>query len=347
MKKDEADFFLISSPKNVFYLSGLASSNAYILLGQDQAFLLTDFRYMEAARNKAGLLFEVLDLARRNLPQAIEDILPAKAKIRLAFEGKHVSHFDYEKLSSSLPSGLSLFSAKDWIEGLRQIKDEEEISLIRQAQKIAEKALAETLNFIKAGRTEKEIRQILENFLYEFGADDLAFKTIVAAGKRGSLPHAVPTDEKIKAGDLITIDMGCKYQGYCSDMTRTFALTYLEESERKIYNIVLKAQTEAMKSIKAGQSCKEIDKISRDIIKDAGYADFFGHGLGHSLGIEVHEQPAFSPLSEDVLEENMIMTIEPGIYLPDSFGLRIEDLLVVKNQGLENLTDFKKELIIL
>lgn len=347
MLENELEYFLISNQRNVYYISGLSSSNAFILLGQDDAFLITDFRYIEAATNKAGDLFHIVDFARKSLAKVIEEILPAKLPLKIAFEGRDISFYDHQRMVNQLPSQMELHSVQGWIEDLRKIKDEAEINLIRKAQKISEKALEETLNFIEPGRTEREIKQILENFIHTFGAHGLAFPTIVAAGKNGSLPHAIPSDEKIEEGDFILIDMGCKYGGYCSDMTRTFALAHLEDYKRKIYNTVLKAQTEALKEIRPGIACKEIDKISRDIIKEAGYAEYFGHGLGHSLGLEVHEEPAFSPLSQDFLEENMMMTVEPGIYLPDSFGLRIEDLVLVTDQGLENLTEFKKELIIL
>lgn len=347
MLENELEYFLISNQRNVYYISGLSSSNAFILLGQEDAFLITDFRYIEAAENKSGDFFNIVDFARRSLAQVIEEILPAKAPLKIAFEARDMSYYDYQRLSNQLPSQMELEPVQGWIEDLRKIKDEAEISLIRKAQKITEKALEETMNFIELGRTEREIKQILENFLQTFGAHGLAFSTIVAAGKRGSLPHAIPSDEKIEEGDFILIDVGSKYGGYCSDMTRTFALGHLEDYKRKIYNTVLKAQTEAIKEIRAGAACKSIDKISRDIIKEAGYADYFGHGLGHSLGLEVHEEPAFSPLSKDSIEKNMLMTVEPGIYLPDSLGLRIEDLLLVTDQGFENLTEFKKELIIL
>ena len=347
MKEQNAESFLIKNQNNVFYLSGLKSSNAFIYIYKDEAYFLTDFRYLEAAEKELKGLFQIRDLERKNISHSINKITGSSAKVRMAFEINDVTYFEYKALTEELYNNIALLPSENWVENLRKIKDLEEISFIKEAQKISEKALREALNYIQPGVKEIKIKRIVENFMYDYGAEDLAFNTIVASGKRGSLPHAVPSDNTISEGDFVTIDMGCKYQGYCSDMTRTFAIRNVEENKRKIYNIVSKAQKAALEAVKAGVSAREIDKISRDIIEEAGYGQYFGHGLGHSLGIEVHEAPSFSPLSKDNIEENMVMTIEPGVYIPDSFGVRIEDLVVVKKDGLENLTEFEKDLIIL
>ncbi len=347
LSEEGLDCFLIKNPKNVFYLSGLKSSNAWILIYKNKAWFITDFRYIEIAKKELSDFFEIEDLDRKSISYTLNKIIGFNSDIKMGFETHNLTYFEYKSLSEELNKNIALHPTEEGVERFRRIKDYQEISFIKEAQKISERALTETMNFIQQGQEEKKIQRILEKYLFDFGAEDLAFKTIVAAGKRGSLPHAVPSNYKIKEGDFVTIDMGCKYFGYCSDMTRTFAVGNVEEYKRKIYNIVLKAQNVALKEIKAGKLTKDIDKISRDIIETEGFGQYFGHGLGHSLGIEVHEAPSFSPLSKDILEEDMVMTVEPGIYIPNSFGLRIEDLVVVKKDGIENLTEMKKDLIIL
>lgn len=347
MKKAETEAFLINNPKNIFYLSGLKSSNAYILIYKEEAYFFTDFRYIEEAEKKVKGLFGLIDLAGKSVAYWINKIIANNQEVKLSFESNFVTYFDYKSLLVDLNKNITLKPSENWIENFRKIKDSEEISFITKAQRIAEKALTETMNFIVIGEKEIRIKRILENYLYDFGAEDLAFATIVAAGERGSLPHGVPSDNKIKEGDFVTIDMGCKFSGYCSDMTRTFALGSVEEYKRKIYNTVLKAQEAALEEIKAGKATRDIDRISRKIIEDEGFGEHFGHGLGHSLGIQVHEAPSFSPSSKEVLEENMVMTVEPGIYIPDYCGVRIEDLVVIKKDGIVNLTKMEKDLTIL
>lgn len=347
MKKQNTDSFLIRNPKNVFYLSGFNSTNACIFIYKEELYFITDFRYIELAEKELQGLFTVLDFDKKSITNWINKIIGFQRDIKLAFESNYIRYFEYKSLSEDLNKNIILQPSENWVENLRQIKDSEELSFIEKAQKISEKALKETMNFIVPGEKEIRIKRILENYLYDFGAEELAFKTIVAAGKRGSLPHGFPSENEIKDGDFITIDMGCKFSGYCSDMTRTFASGNVEDYKRKIYNTVLKAQESALQEIKSGKKTRDIDKISRDIIEDAGFGKYFGHGLGHSLGIEVHETPNFSPLSQDILEENMVMTVEPGIYIPDDCGVRIEDLVIVKKDGIINLTKMNKDLIAL
>lgn len=347
MKNLNIESFLIRNPRNIFYLSALKTSNACIIINKEDAYFITDFRYLEVARKNLQGLFKVIDFAKRSIPQCINEIIGGHQTISLAFEADYITYFDYKYLEENINKNINLHSAENWVENLRKIKDEDEISFITKAQRISEKALTETMNFISVGEEEIKVKRILENYLYDFGAEELAFETIVAAGKRGSLPHAVPSSNKISEGDFVTIDMGCKFLGYCSDMTRTFAIGTVEEYKRKIYNTVLKAQEAALEEIKVGKTTGDIDQISRKIIDDAGFGQYFGHGLGHSLGIQVHESPNFSPSSKEILEENMVMTVEPGIYIPDCCGVRIEDLIVVKKEGIVNLTKMEKDLVIL
>ena len=345
MEQEQVEAFIINSPHNIFYLSGFKSSFGYIYITKEEALFLTDFRYIEPAKEQIADHLDVQETERRPIAESLRKFVSGQK--RLAFESNHTTFSDYQLLEKHLADLVELVPAKGWPEEDRKIKDSGEIASISIAQKIAEQALQETLNHIKPGVTEKKISRILENYLYDYGAEGLAFPIIVVSGSRASLPHGVPSDKEIAEGELITIDLGCKYQGYCSDMTRTFGIRTVEEDQRKIYNIVLEAQEKAITGVIAGKRAADLDKISRDHITEAGYGPYFGHGLGHSLGIEVHEAPSLSPSSEDLIKENMVITVEPGIYIPGLTGVRIEDLLVVKEFGHINLTAMTKELIIL
>ena len=347
METEGVEAFFIKKPENVFYLSGFSSSYAFILLYRREAFFLTDFRYRELAEKQLGSQFTLVELKKRSLSDALKTIFPEIPSLRMAFESQVLSYFEYKTLKGELPEGVRMVPSENWVEEPRQIKDQEEISLISQAQKIAERAYLETLNHVRAGRSEKEIARLLENYLLDFGAEGLAFPTIVVSGPRASLPHGQPTERILEPGDLVTLDMGCRFKGYCSDMTRTIGIGDIEQNKITIYNTVLEAQEAALSAIQAGVIARDIDAISRDHIREAGYGDYFGHGLGHSLGIEVHESPAFSPLCKEIIQENMVMTVEPGIYIPDFTGVRIEDLVVITKDGLVNLTSINKELQIL
>lgn len=237
--------------------------------------------------------------------------------------------------------------AQEAIQESRQVKDEKELSLIAKAEAIGDAAFSHILEMIRPGVTEAEIALELEFFMKRQGAAKLSFDTIVASGPNSSMPHAQVTDRKLQPGDFITMDFGCVYQGYCSDMTRTVALGKPSEEMRRIYEIVSEANCRAMEAVRAGVKCSFIDAAARDYIADMGYGEYFGHGLGHSVGLEIHEEPRFSPKCDVVTKENMVITDEPGIYLPGKFGVRIEDLLVVKEGGCECLSHSPKELIIL
>lgn len=345
MRTENADAFIIKNQNNLFYLSGFKSSFGYVYITQEEALFLTDFRYLEPAKDQIGDHLAVTEVERKPIAEGLRKFIGQHKT--LAFESNDVSYTEYESLQKHLSDLVEFIPAKGWVEEFRKIKEQPEIDQIAAAQKIAEKALAETLNFLKPGVAEKKIARIIENFLYDFGAEGLAFPTIVVSGQRASLPHGVPSEKEIAKGELVTIDLGCKYNGYCSDMTRTFAIGSIEEKQRKIYNVVLEAQKNAIAEIMAGKMAADIDQISRKYIAEAGYGSYFGHGLGHSLGIEVHEAPALSPSSEEMIKENMVVTVEPGIYIPGFTGVRIEDLLVVKENGYLNLTEMNKELIIL
>ena len=336
---------IIQNPVNRFYLSGFRSSAGMIVLTENKAVLLVDFRYFEKAK-KTVQNMEVL-LANNFFANAkemletenIKKILPETDFINLdsfermkkAFEGIEVSN------DNSLSQTIS---------SLRQIKSAEETKCIKKSQGITDNAFAHILNFIKAGVTEREVALELEFFMRKTGSEGVAFDTIAVSGKNSSLPHGVPTEKPLENGDFLTMDFGAVYNGYCSDMTRTVAVGYVTDEQQKVYDTVLKAQLSALKEIGPNKVCKEIDKIARDII-NAEYEGCFGHGLGHSVGLEIHENPALNTRDETLLKAGVIMTVEPGIYIPDKFGVRIEDMVLITDTSYENLTKSPKELIII
>lgn len=229
----------------------------------------------------------------------------------------------------------------------RMVKDEGELELIKKAEQIGDAAFSHIVNMIKPGVSEADIALELEFFMKRQGASGLSFDTIVASGPNSSMPHAQVTSRKIKRGDFVTMDFGCVYKGYCSDMTRTVAVGEPEEEMKQVYRIVLEANCRAMEGIRAGKRCDDIDALARDYIKECGYGEHFGHGLGHGVGLDIHEEPRFSPKCNVVTRQNMVITDEPGIYLPGRFGVRIEDLVVVKEDGYERLSHSEKELMVL
>lgn len=251
----------------------------------------------------------------------------------------------YLKLKDSL-TGCELIVSGDLINTPRMVKDETELGLIGRAEAIGDEAFEHILSIIKPGLTEREIALELEYYMKKKGASKLSFDTIVASGPNSSMPHAQVTDRIIEKGDFVTMDFGCVYKGYCSDMTRTVAVGNPTDEMRKVYQTVLDANLKAMDGIRAGVKCSDIDALARDYIKDNGYGGYFGHGLGHSVGLYIHEEPRFSPKCDTIMKENMVITDEPGIYLPGRFGVRIEDLVVVKENGYEVLSHSPKELII-
>lgn len=346
MEAQDIDSIFVSNLTNIYYLTGFRGSYGYFFLTRKNCYLLTDSRYVEQAKGQTEGI-EIVPIGPVSLNQTLKD-LACKDKARtVGFEGDHLRHNQYLDLLENAFKGLDFKNTSRLVEEIRQVKEEREIEYIRRAQRIAEKAFEETLDFVEVGRTEKEVKRFLENQMYLGGAEDLSFSTIVASGKRSAFPHATPSDKRIEKGDFLKIDFGCKYMGYCSDMTRTLFIKELSTRHEEVYNIVLEAQQEAIKSIRAGVSARKIDKISRDYIESKGYGKYFGHGLGHSLGIDIHEMPAFSPNSRDIIRENMVITVEPGIYIPDFGGVRIEDMIVVKTDGCLNLTNTSKELKII
>lgn len=338
----ELDAVLIVNGYNMRYISGFSGATGYLYISQHKAVILTDFRYIIRAQeeNKG---FEVLEVTER-YSKIIHSLVTDDKVKKIGFEAADTTYADYKKLEEELKEA-TFYSIGDLLSDLRNIKTIEELERIEKAAAIGDKAFFEMLHIIKPGMTELEIAAHLEYSMKRNGAEGLSFDTIVASGIHSSMPHAVPTTKKIEYGDFVTMDFGCIYQGYCSDMTRTIVIGKANDRQKKVYDIVLQAQLKALDFIKAGYQGKEIDKVARDIIYQAGYEGCFGHGLGHSLGLFIHEEPRLSPKEERIIQENMVETVEPGIYIKDFGGVRIEDLVVVTNGGCQNYTHSPKELI--
>ena len=331
---------------NRLYYTGFPSSAGTVIITKTKAFFLIDFRYYEKAKNTVKNMDVVLC---ERLYSQIYDILKEE-KIQTVFlETESISIARYNALKQSF-SDIEISDnpcAESFIKAQRSIKDKQELSLIKQAQEITDKSFSYILERIEAGRTEKEIALEMEFFMRKNGSDGIAFDIIAISGNNTSLPHGTPTDKIIEKGDFFTMDFGAKVGGYCSDMTRTVAVGNASEKQKFVYNTVLKAQTEALKAIKAGVVCKDIDAVARNLIYDSGFAGCFGHGLGHSVGLEIHESPAFNTRDESILQSGTVITVEPGIYIENEFGVRIEDMVYVTEDGIINLTKSPKELIIL
>lgn len=334
-----ADCFFISSPENLYYFSGFTGGEGALFLDEKRRILFTDSRYTVQAKNEAKD-FEIIDIADKTFSSFLRN----ETVSSVGFEEDFVTFKSYLSLTG-ISDKVKWMPVSDKIYEIRMIKDELELSYIKKAAEIADSAFSYVLPFIEAGRTEKEIALKLEFFMRENGASATSFETISASGIRSALPHGVATDKKIENGDFLTLDFGCKYKGYSSDMTRTVVIGKASDKQKLIYETVLFAQKSALLEITSGALANVIDSVARNIIKDAGFGKYFGHGLGHSLGLNVHEAPSLSPKNDTILLPNMLMTVEPGIYIEDFGGVRIEDLVIIRENGHENLTHSPKELL--
>ncbi|MDD6144074.1 MAG: aminopeptidase P family protein [bacterium] len=345
MKLSEREGVLVYNPSNMFYLSGYLGEGLVLITHQCCA-IVTDFRYTEQAENEAPG-FEVHMTGTGRCHEAIVGELCRQADIdTLYYEDDYVTVRTFEACRKHIPD-VEWKSVGGAVEALREVKDENELSLIAQACKLTGEAFERLLPNIKEGMTEKELALMLNFDMLTNGAGGLAFSTIAAAGANGSLPHAVPGDYKLRKGDMITFDFGARVGNYCADMTRTVALGNPSDEMRKVYQIVKDAQQMAQDAVMAGKCCRDIDAIARDYIYSKGYEGRFGHGLGHSLGIDIHENPRFNQTCTSILKVGQVMTVEPGIYLPGVGGVRIENSVVVREDGCEALTLPTRELIIL
>lgn len=335
---------LVTAPNNIFYLSGFTGSNSMLIIKRTGGapIFYTDFRYQEQSRQQVkGFRIKIIN---RNLFANFPTI-DLKGVSTLGFEESHLTFSNYQRIKHALKSKTKLIPCTDIIENLRSVKDNQELEKIKTAVEITDQVFNHILKLLKPNVTEIDIANEIE---YQFKAKGatVAFPTIVAFAERSAMPHAYPTNRKLKRNDVVIFDIGAKFQFYCADMTRTVVFGKASKKFKELYNIVLTAQQLAEEKIAEGKKCNEIDGIARNVIAKKGYNKYFGHGLGHGVGIEVHEKPVLSSINnEDHLKNNQVVTIEPGIYLPNEFGIRIEDLVVVNNNGCEVLTKSPKELI--
>ena len=337
---------LVGSIPNRFYLTGFETSDGYVLLTREEAVFLIDFRYFEKAKEVVNSCTVCLSTAPFD---EISALCQKHSITKLYVESESVSMALYKQLSEKLaPVSVSDDNRFDqMLRDLRSVKSEKELSLIREAQKLTDDTFTYILERISAGRTERDVMLDMEFYMRKLGSEGVYFDFIVVSGKNSSLPHGVPTDKKIERGDFITMDFGAVVGGYRSDMTRTVALGTISDEQKRVYDTVLRAQLAAIDAVKAGVVCKDIDRIARDIIDEAGYQGCFGHGLGHSVGIEIHERPNFNTRCDTILKPGTVMTVEPGIYLENRFGVRIEDMVVATETGCVDLTYSEKSLICL
>lgn len=343
---EELDGAMITSEENRRYFTAFPSTAGVLVVSRSGSVFLTDSRYVEAADKKIKCcpVRETKNL-KAELPALMREF-----KIRrIGIEAQRVTVSDYAKYKDMLGGvEVSADGAVDRaITSLRMIKSADEIALMKSAQEIAERAFTHILDFIKPGVTEREVSLELDYFMLRSGAEALSFETIAVSGVNSSMPHGVPSDKKIENGDFVTMDYGAVCGGYHSDMTRTVAVGNVSAEQKKVYDTVLKAQLAALEAMRPGVRCADADRAARDVIEAAGYGEFFGHGTGHGVGIEIHEEPRVSPTAVDILETGNVVTDEPGIYLPGQFGVRIEDMVLITENGFENLTKAPKELIVL
>lgn len=339
----DIDSFLVKNLPNIRYISGFSGSAANILLTREKNYFISDFRYKTQSSAEVNSDFEIIIYAQNSM-MFLKDLISKHNLKRIGFESNFMTYADAENFKQDFKE-LEIFPVNSLIENIIIIKNEYEIGLTKKAAEITDKTFSELLKIIKTGMTEREVSANISYLQKMYGADGDSFDPIVASGERSAFPHARPTDRKIRNNELLKLDFGCTYNGMKSDMTRTIAVGNISEECKKIYSIVKEAQQLALDKAKAGVSTKELDSYARNFIKEKGYGNNFGHGLGHGLGYDIHEKPALNERTDYILEENNIITIEPGIYIEGLGGVRIEDDIVIKENGCEILNKSTKELI--
>ncbi|MBA7618086.1 Aminopeptidase YpdF [subsurface metagenome] len=343
LAEKEVDAILISQPENRYYLSGFAGSSGFLLITPQKAILATDFRYIEQARTQAPdyEVFRITNDIADWFPKLVAELGLRKP----GFEAGHITFAIYRQLSDMLkeqPPRIKLTPLDGLVESLRVVKEPEEIELITRAAAISDKAFAYIEGVIRAGTSEKEVAWEIEKFLRENGSQSVPFGIIVASGPNSALPHAKPSQRTIQSGEPIVIDIGARFDGYASDLTRTICLGTPDDTFKKVYDIVLGAQLAALAIIKEGMSGEQADSFARKVVEEAGYAEAFGHALGHGVGLAPHESPRLGPGSTEALVSGMVFTVEPGIYLPGWGGVRIEDLAVMENGKAKVISKARK-----
>jgi Xaa-Pro aminopeptidase len=334
----EFDQLFVSDLTNVRYLTGFTGTNGACLVGRDELIFFTDFRYTERAKQEVGSEWERPEAERELVPQIV-----GRMSGKVGFEDAKLSVRQLARLEAAAGDDVDLLPAGDLVERLRMVKEPEELQRIEAAAELTDGVYEWALERGLAGRTERDVARACEARLRELGAEP-SFPPIVAASENGALPHAEPGDREIGSGELVVFDMGALLDGYCSDCTRTFATGDLGDDAHEVYELVRSAQQASLEAIRPGASGKEVDAVPREMIAEAGHGDHFGHGTGNGVGLEVHEGPRLATTSEDDLAEGNVVTVEPGVYLPARFGVRIEDLVVVTADGYRNLSGLSKEL---
>lgn len=344
MQEENLDALVLYGRQNTRFLSGFTGSTSFALITREQSFLFVDSRYTTQAT--AQCLSSQVIQEQGSLCLALCKKIEDLQLQNIGLEDEAITLALFNEIKAALPwQNLSAVSKS--LGKLRWVKDESELSKIRMAVRIADEAFAKTLPMIKAGLRETEVAALLEYNMKQLGADNPSFESIVASGRRSALPHGIASDKVIAEGDVVLMDFGAIYHGYCSDITRTFFVGHADPKLVEIYNVVLEAQLKAEQMLRAGVVGKEAHQVALDVITNAGYGEYFGHGLGHSLGVEIHEEPRLNSVSETVMPAGVLMTVEPGIYVPGLGGVRIEDTVIIKEDGIEILTQSPKELIIL
>ena len=347
LESNDLDAMLLTGEANRFYASGFHSSgtDGVALVTRKKAYYFTDSRYTEAAeRYVQGA--ELREIGRgRGYAALIEEVVTEQCIRRMGFEDAYMTVQEYERYHKAL--SCDLVPATELLWKLRMVKDDEELEAMIAAQRIAERALEEILEEIRPGVTEKEIAARLQYLMLHYGGSDMSFDPIVVSGANGSLPHGVPSEKKIQQGEFVTMDFGCIYHGYCSDMTRTVAVGFATEEMHRVYHTVLTAQLAGINAARAGVTGREVDGAARAVIDAAGYGAYFGHSFGHGVGVEIHEAPNASPGNEKPLPAGAVISAEPGIYLPGKMGVRIEDVILLTEKGCRNITKAPKELLVL
>ena len=335
LPKLECDALVVSDLTNARYLCGYTGTSGMIVISESAAFFITDFRYEAQAAAEVPDEYKIV-IAEKGLWKEAARLLKNKAA-RIGFESDHLTVAAWRVAGEEFKTG-ELVSTLRVVEELREIKDDDELEIIRRAVQVADEALGEVLEALRPGLVEWEVAEMLRTAMRTRGASGPSFTTIVASGARSALPHGVASNKKLENGDLVTIDMGAIVEGYCSDMTRTVCLGKASREQQKIYRTVWHAQTAAVAALRPGLGCKAADAIARKIIEDAGYGKSFGHGLGHGVGLDIHEMPRLSKLGKGKLQRGQIVTCEPGIYIESVGGVRIEDMAFITEAGAEILT---------
>lgn len=344
LEEKQLDAILICDPYNIRYFSGFTGGEGYLYCARNQQVLLTDFRYTIQAQqeSKTAAVQEVS--AQYGYVDQIKALCDADQVRNLGIEEGAITYATFLNWQSKWDN-IQMVPIKNALTQLRSVKTEEELALLEQAEAIGDQVFKEMLSFLRPGLTELQVAAKIEFLMKEYGAQGVSFDTIVASGERSALCHATSSEKKLASGEFVLLDFGCRYQGYCSDMTRTVVLGKASEKQKEIYEIVKTAQQHVLDKICAGVTGKEMDAIARNEIAKAGYSACFGHSLGHSVGLQIHENPRLSPTEETVLQEHMVETVEPGIYIQGFGGVRIEDMIVLTKTGYRNFTKSEKQLI--